>query len=279
MELPPIVVTAPEPFYPGLNQSGGGTMQSPAVIMNQMQLIRNNYYVQGMWRQVIVKLCSEAEFYMNKNGGQFAEWMIGESMRRDLKILPFADNYMCVTGLSPEAALWYAYQNPLLVTQANAVAQSSQVSATDLGPVSALGHFINGDGNSVVMDINKLGLNPSVTSIPLLDQHLASMPIGTSSVLIDKVPYDTFADSFNTGVILGHITLKIEGTATKSENGAVTFNGEARAYNDKYDANQGSFRNALPEAATTILRKIQEVTNAKEYEIEIKGSLPINIQR
>ncbi|MDI2595390.1 lipid II-degrading bacteriocin [Pseudomonas sp. 681] len=279
MDLPAINVTAPEPFYPGLNQSGGGTMQSPAIVFNQMQLIRNNYYVKGMWRQVVVKLCSEAEFYMNKSGGKFAAWMVGDAFQRDFKILPFADNYMCVTGVSPEAALWYAYQNPLLVTQANAVQQSKQLSATDLGPVSALGHFINGNGSSVEMDITKLGLTPSVTKIPLLEQHLASMPVGTSSVFIDKVPYDTFADSFNTGVVLGHITLKIEGTATKSEAGAVTFNGVARAYNDKYDANQGSFRNALPEAATTILRKIQEVTNAKEYEIEIKGSLPINIQR
>jgi hypothetical protein len=279
MELPPIIITAPDPFYPGLNQGGGGTLQNPAIAFNQMQLIRNNYYVQGMWRQVIVKLCSEAEFYMNKSGGQFAEWMVGEALGRDLKVLPFADNYMCVNGVSPEAALWYAYQNPLLVTKVDAVQQSNLLSATDLGPVSALGHFINGNGSGVQMDITKLGLTPSVTNIPLLEQYFASMPVGTSSVLIDKVPYDTFADSFNTGVVLGHITLKIEGTASKSESGAIKFNGEARAYNDKYDANQGSFRNALPESATTILRKIQEVTNAKEFEIEIKGSLPINIQR
>ncbi|WEL43768.1 lipid II-degrading bacteriocin [Pseudomonas sp. CBSPBW29] len=153
------------------------------------------------------------------------------------------------------------------------------MSASELGPVSALGHFINGNGATVEMDITKLGLKPSVTPVPLLEQYFANMPVGTSKVLIDKVPYDTFQDSFNTGTVLGHITLKIEGTATKSDTGAITFTGEARAYNDRYDANQGSFRNALPEAATTILRKIQEVTNAKEYEISIKGSLPINIQR
>jgi Colicin M len=205
--------------------------------------------------------------------------MVGDALKRDLKILPYADNYMCVTGYTAEGALWNAYQNPLLVTKPNAVQEAKQMSASELGPVSALGHFINGNGATVEMDITKLGLKPSVTPVPLLEQYFANMPVGTSKVLIDKVPYDTFQDSFNTGTVLGHITLKIEGTATKSDTGAITFTGEARAYNDRYDANQGSFRNALPEAATTILRKIQEVTNAKEYEISIKGSLPINIQR
>ncbi|WP_183144135.1 MULTISPECIES: lipid II-degrading bacteriocin [Pseudomonas] len=57
------------------------------------------------------------------------------------------------------------------------------------------------------------------------------------------------------------------------------FNGEARVYNDKYDANQGPFRNALPEAAATVLRAIQKGTGAKKFEIEIRGSLPIDIHR
>ncbi len=113
----------------------------------------------------------------------------------------------------------------------------------------------------------------------MLEQQFSALTVGTTRVVLDKVPYNTFDDSFNTGSVLGNITLKIEGNATKYENGSVVFNGEARAYNDKYDANQGSFRNALPEAATTVLRAIQNGTGAKEFEIEIRGSLPIDIQR
>ncbi|MCT4498790.1 lipid II-degrading bacteriocin [Pseudomonas sivasensis] len=278
MELPNIVVTAPDPFYPGLNASGGGTMQSPAIAFNGMQLIRNGYYAQGMWREVLVRLCSEVAGTMSQYG-RFDSWMIGESFNRDLKFLPFADNYMCITGVSPAAALDYAYLNPLLVTHAAPTQEVKQISASELGPVSALGHFINGEGATVRMDITKLGLNPSTTKIPMLEQHFNDMSIGTTRVFLDKVPYNTFDDSFNTGSVLGNITLKIEGNATKYENGSVVFNGEARAYNDKYDANQGSFRNALPEAATTVLRAIQNGTGAKEFEIEISGSLPIDIQR
>ncbi|MFL1547014.1 lipid II-degrading bacteriocin [Pseudomonas sp. O39] len=278
MELPSIVVTAPDPFYPGLNASGGGTMQSPAIAFNGMQLIRNGYYAKGMWREVLVRLCSEVAGTMSQYG-RFDSWMIGESFNRDLKFLPFADNYMCITGVNPAAALDYAYLNPLLVTHAAPTQEVKQISASELGPVSALGHFINGDGATVRMDITKLGLNPSATKIPMLEQHFNDMSIGTTRVVLDKVPYNTFDDSFNTGSVLGNITLKIEGNATKYENGSVVFNGEARAYNDKYDANQGSFRNALPEAATTVLRAIQNGTGAKEFEIEIRGSLPIDIQR
>lgn len=278
MELPSINVSAPEPFYPGLNQTGGGTMQSPVVAFNGMQLIRNGYYAKGMWREVLVKLCSEVDFYI-KSYGRFEPWMLGDSFSRDLKFLPYADNYMCVTGVSSAVALAYAYRNPLLVTYPAPSNEIQQISATELGPVSALGHFINGKGATVRMDITKLGLNPSVTKIPMLEQQFSALTVGTTRVVLDKVPYNTFDDSFNTGSVLGNITLKIEGNATKYENGSVVFNGEARAYNDKYDANQGSFRNALPEAATTVLRAIQNGTGAKEFEIEIRGSLPIDIQR
>ncbi|MCK3839933.1 lipid II-degrading bacteriocin [Pseudomonas sp. NCIMB 10586] len=279
MELPAINITAPEPFYPGLNQTGGATMQSPMVAFNGMQLIRNGYYAKNMWREVLVKHCSEVDFYIGRYG-KFEPWMLGSNtFGRDLKVLSFADNYMCSTGVSPAVALSYAYRNPLLVTSTVPTQEVKQISASELGPVSALGHFINGKGATVRMDITKLGLNPSVTKIPMLEQQFSALSIGTTRIVLDKVPYNTFDDSFNTGSVLGNITLKIEGNATKYEGGAVVFNGEARAYNDKYDANQGSFRNALPEAATTVLRAIQNGTGAQEFEIEIRGSLPIDIHR
>ncbi|WP_122301410.1 lipid II-degrading bacteriocin [Pseudomonas syringae] len=105
-------------------------------------------------------------------------------------------------------ALSYAYRNPLLVTSAVPTQEVKQLSASELGPVSAVGYFINGNGAAVRMDITKLGLNPSATKVPMLEQQFSALSIGTTRIVLDKGTYNTFDDSFNMGSVLGKITLK-----------------------------------------------------------------------
>ncbi|MHC8353389.1 lipid II-degrading bacteriocin [Pseudomonas sp. RT4P38] len=112
-----------------------------------------------------------------------------------------------------------------------------------------------------------------------LESAFAVAPLGRTAIALDKVPYDTASNSWVTGVWLGNITLKIEGTITKHENGRLSFNGGARAYNDIYDANTGTWRTAIGENATSVLAAVEKYLNAKPYEIAIQGTNVIAIDR
>lgn len=146
-------------------------------------------------------------------------------------------------------------------------------------PVAAMGHLVFGKGTAARTNINSLGLQLSVTKIPLLEAALAAAPVGTSPIYLGKVAYNTANDSWMTASWLGNITLKIEGTATKAVDGRVTFNGNAKAYNDIYDGNPSTHRSWLGESATAILAEVHRVMNGQSYEIAIEGSLGISIER
>ncbi len=142
-----------------------------------------------------------------------------------------------------------------------------------------MSHLVFGKGTTARTNINSLGLQLSTTKMPLLEAALAAAPLGASSVYLDKVPYNTANDSWMTASWLGSITLKIEGTVTKTADGYLTFNGDAKAYNDIYDGNPSTHRSWLGESSTAILDTVQKVMNGQPYEIAIEGYLGISINR
>lgn len=270
--LPPLVTTATAPGYSP--PSGGGTWgaPNPALVFTAQQLERNNYYAQGLWREMIIKITKEQEASI-RNGVALS---IVSSIVRDMQAIPFADNYICLNpNISPAQALYYATNN----FKAGSVPESKGLSGGLLTPVSAFGHFLYGKGVAAEININNLGLNLSRTNIPSLESALASAPIGNSTILLNKVPYNTFSDSFLTGSWLGNITLKIEGNITKHESGNISFNGGARSYHDIYDGNLGTWRTLIGEAATGVLAAVQKYLNAEPYDIAIKGTQVITIDR
>nr|WP_315446054.1 lipid II-degrading bacteriocin [uncultured Pseudomonas sp.] len=270
--LPPIFVYATEPNYPSQPQGPGWPAPNPAMVFGAQQEYRNGFYANGQWREMILKLTNEQQFYM-KNGPLTS---VIEGFVRDLQAVPFADNYICTNpSQTPAQALWYTTRN----FKAGSVPQSKGLSGGSLTPVAALGHFVYGKGHAAETNINSLGLRPSTTPIPALENAFAAAPVGTSSIVLDKVSYNTADDSWMTGSWLGHITLKIEGTVTKTAEGRITFNGSARAYNDIYDANPSNYRSALGESATSVLAEVQRVLKAQPYEISIAGSIPVSISR
>lgn len=274
IELPPIHVSATAPGY---SSSGGLPFPAPnpAIILRDQMLQRHTYYGQGMWREMVIKLCNEQA--ANMTNGTFPGG-IHPSFRKDCYGLQWADTYMCQNpGATPAQALWHVgSKDPLAPPEASL---PTEFSGSVLTPVAALGHFMYGEGSTAKTSINSLGLNLNAQSISALDNALASATVGSSRVSLDKVPYNTANDSWMTGLWLGNITLKVEGTITKFADGRVNFDGEARAYNDTYDANPGSWRSAFGESATAILGKIQQELNAKPYSIEIQGSYPISIRK
>jgi len=270
--LPPLKVTATAPGYSPMAAGGAWPAPNPAMVFIAQQQERNELYSQGMWREMIVKITNEQQASI-RNGVAVG---LVTSIVRDMQSIPFADNYICLNpNMSPAQALNYTSRN----FKAGSVPESKGLSGGALTPVAALGHFLYGNGAAAETNINSLGLNLSRTSIPMLEAALAAAPIGRTVIALDKVPYNTSSDSWMTASWLGNITLKIEGTIIKQENGRLNFNGGARAYNDIYDANPSTFRSAVGESATSVLAAVEKYLNARPYEIVIKNTHLIFIER
>lgn len=82
----------------------------------------------------------------------------------------------------------------------------------------------------------------------------------------DSLVLNTISTSLNVGLMLGQITIKIEGTMPILQNGDWKLNGRLFAAQDKYDFNKGD-RSWWAEALTTIGRNLP----GKIYEITIEG--------
>lgn len=270
--LPPLVTSAMAPFYASTPVSGPWPAPNPALVFAAQQEQRNVYYSQGMWREMIIKITNELKASVTNGvvtGGFTA------AFARDMVSLPFADNYICLNpNMSPAQALNYASRHVTAPGQA-----PTSFSGGVLSPVAALGHFLLGKGNNAETNLNNLGLNLSTTPIPMLQDALTNAPVGRTSIILDKVPYNTSSDSWMTASWLGNITLKIEGTVIKQDDGSLFFSGGARAYNDIYDANPSTFRSAVGESATSVLSAVEKHFNATPYEIAIKGESLIFIKQ
>lgn len=270
--LPPLVITAAAPGYSPRPSGGTWPAPHPGLVFMAQQQERNVFYSQGMWREMIIKITDEQQASI-RNGVALG---IVTSLVRDMQSIPFADNYICLNpNISPAQALHYTATN----FKAGSVPDAKGLSGGDLTPVAAFGHFLYGKGSAAETNINSLGLRLSTTPIPMLESALVNAPVGRTFIALDKVPYNTSSDSWMTASWLGNITLKIEGTITKHENGRVSFNGGARAYNDIYDANPSTFRSAVGENATSVLAAVERYLNATPYEIAIMGTNVIVIER
>ncbi|MBC3419537.1 lipid II-degrading bacteriocin [Pseudomonas sp. RW3S2] len=277
IELPPINVTATAPGY-APPKGGVFPGPNPGYVQLEQARQRNESYGAGLWREMMIKVCNEQKTYMPD--GVIGATGIINAFKIDCLTLQWADTFKAHNPSQSAAQalnyVWHNTQPPRTIPETH---MPQEFSGGVLTPVAALGHFLYGGGSQASTSINSLGLNLNATPIPALDQALISSSVGSSRIVLDKVPYNTANDSWLTGLWLGNITLKIEGSVTKYADGRISFDGEARAYNDIYDANPGSWRSAFGESATQVLSEIQRHLEAENYAIEIKGAYPISLQK
>jgi hypothetical protein len=220
---------------------------------------------------MIIKLCNEQAHYGQVNYAVHGFYF-------DFGTLRWADTFNSKNpDQSPAQALNYASRQ--IAEKKLFEYDSAYFSGGILTPVAAMGHLVFGRGTTARTDINNLSLQLSSTKMPLLEAALTAAPVGTSPIYLDKVPYSTANDSWMTASWLGNITLKIEGSVTKTAEGRLTFNGNAKAFNDIYDGNPSTHRSWLGEFSTAILAEVQRVMDGQPYEIAIEGSLGISINR
>lgn len=140
-------------------------------------------------------------------------------------------------------------------------------------PVKAFGHYVWGNGQSLRVDINSIGLNVTPIELPLLKNMIETVrEAGTYRLVEERVAYDTGKDSIIAGNYLGNITLAVEGDFVRLENGEWSYTGSARAYNDIYDFN-ASDRPFFKEMMTAVGRAQQ----GKSFQIEMPGEYEIKL--
>jgi len=145
-------------------------------------------------------------------------------------------------------------------------------------PFKAFSHWLLGKGKPANVRLDRIGISPTPSNIPDLMAIINTAGVGVTSVNL-KIPYSTAQDSNVARIYLGNITLQITGDVTRYASGTLKFAGKIKAYSDRYDANASSHRASFDEQATSALREVGRVANARDYEIRITGELPINFSR
>lgn len=189
------------------------------------------------------------------------------------KVMCFAkaDELQQIFGLSKTDAL----QKVASSAAANATIHdvgTSTLSGDSFSSAKAFAHYLWGDGQNLNVNINTIGLNIKASEIPLLTQTVRSNTEVGSVHIVSNVAYNTSNDSLKTGLYLGNITLKVEGDFNKQANGAWTFEGVARGYQDKYDFNEAT-RGFVGESLTTFGR----MATGTPYNIDITGESKISL--
>jgi hypothetical protein len=246
---------------------------NPQIFMIIKALQRADAFQEGLWREILINHMLDNEMYMKD--GRLT--IVSGDMHLDLRKIPIVDKFM---ALHPEASLKEAFGQAYGIFGQNiSVADTRELSGGKMSAFAALAHYLTGNGAEVKTDINRIGIAPSTTPIPALENAFNQASIGSTAIKLDKVAYNTMQDSWMTGAWLGNITLKIEGVVHKNTQNTLSFEGKARAYNDLYDANRSTHRGFIPEASTAVLDAMGKHLSARPYVISIQGEIPIVIQR
>ncbi|WP_289368053.1 lipid II-degrading bacteriocin [Pantoea stewartii] len=153
-----------------------------------------------------------------------------------------------------------------------------QLSGTLWSPFSAMANFLWGNGRTMNVDINRIGLNLQPAGINGFQDKLASMSAPGIYNFTHQFAYNTGNDSVAANLYLGNITLKIEGTLNRAADGTWTLSANARGFQDTYDFNASTHRTIAAEQLTTAGRFLQSLTSgSKPFPININGDLPVTM--
>lgn len=267
INLPATSINATAPHRrPGNKGPSAGPPFPPHVVRGSAAIRRSGNYLNGNWRAAINDLLMARAQYPTFDG----------PLKEDLTAAHYADQYMCLHPNATKSDAWLKGLNKASVQSASIDKNQNELSGDIFSPLKALAHAISGEGTPLHVKIEKIGINPTPNNIPTLRSLLENAHIGSSPIFLEKVGYNSGADSSIAGAYLGNITLKISGIVHKSDSKHFTFTGEARAYHDIYDADASSHRSWLAETSTTVLRAIMDSEQSKPYEIVISGSLPLH---
>jgi hypothetical protein len=152
---------------------------------------------------------------------------------------------------------------------------NAKLSGTPWSVPAAMANYLFGNGRPMDMDINAIGLKINQSNITGFQEKIAAFGQPGVYPLSHNFAYNTMNDNVSSGLILGNVTLKIEGNFTRSNSGQWQFNGVIRGFQDTYDFNKSNHRSDSAEQLTTIGRYLGEKFSGTQYPININGEIPI----
>jgi hypothetical protein len=143
--------------------------------------------------------------------------------------------------------------------------------------IRGLAHYLYGNGATMVMPINNIGLqvgpDDNFINGMSFDQIVEEQNfVGTQEFEINKFRYSVYNDSYDKGLLLGNITLRLMGDLTRNEDGSWEFDGVIRAWNDTYDFNPSDHR---PEWAEMMTWAGDQFPGTP-YSIEMPGQISVH---
>lgn len=151
---------------------------------------------------------------------------------------------------------------------------TAELSGGTFSPVKAFAHYLWGNGESLHVNINHIGLAVRVQDIPSLKDAIASNYEPGNYCLSDHdFVYDTAASQATTGAYLDKITLNVEGVFTRYEDTSWAFDAVLTARPKVFDSAADS-RAPILQTLTTAGR----VFTGQPYAIEITGEQPLQLK-
>ncbi|PSH59907.1 lipid II-degrading bacteriocin [Phyllobacterium endophyticum] len=145
-------------------------------------------------------------------------------------------------------------------------------------PFKALAHYLKGDGQTLTVALDQVGLNLTPDEVTLdevnqLNQYTEDQNfVGTKHIIVNRFNHNTADDNAIAAMYLGNILLKLEGDITRHQDGTWNFQGEVRAWNDTYDFNSSDHRGMMQEVFTRTVN----VLPGTSYDIAMPGSIPVS---
>ena len=157
----------------------------------------------------------------------------------------------------------YAHGNALLLLDPKGL----------LTAVQAYEHYCSGNGTPLTMNFADLGVTAmNATSFAAVKSAISG-PCKTEVIPIsDSRAYTTQGDVW---LIVGDVTLKLNGLLYKACDCSWNFVGVLSAADDFYNFNASTHRSFSGESLTTLGRLIGKACGAKPYTIKFSGSMPM----
>ncbi|MDR6680210.1 lipid II-degrading bacteriocin [Pseudomonas oryzihabitans] len=150
---------------------------------------------------------------------------------------------------------------------------------TALMPIAGIYYWLWGEGKTRTINIGSLNLSMvpgDFTPVTSLVNNPANGP-GTYQINQD-FQYNAFSQPINlfAAGLIGRVIMNLKGDLTINGDGSYSFNGSFTIYPDRFDANHSN-RSYMQEALTDFLRYLGDTYGHNDYQINIDGSLPVQI--
>ncbi len=151
--------------------------------------------------------------------------------------------------------------------------------STPFFTLGAYYYWIRGNGDSRAVDLKSLKLGIGVQQISPIRDIIVNDGMGAGVYPIDAEFSTNLLNDQEliVGSALGRVSGHVNGQLVLGSDGSFYFRGEYRLNPDKFDFDASRSRPSIQEALTTLVRKIGEFVDHKDFVIYFTGSQPLEV--